>query len=111
MLERLDERRESETDPVLRERFARAAEDLDAAAIETLHAFAGRILRMHPIEAGLPPGYAVIDESEASLRLSDRWSQFLDELLEDEQLGKHLLSAFDAGIELREPEVSGGGVA
>ncbi len=102
VLERLDERRESETDPVLRERFARAAEDLDAAAIETLHAFAGRILRMHPIEAGLPPGYAVIDESEASLRLSDRWSQFLDELLEDEQLGKHLLSAFDAGIELRD---------
>ncbi|MCY3695635.1 MAG: UvrD-helicase domain-containing protein [Chloroflexi bacterium] len=100
VLERLDERRESETDALLRERFAQAAEDLDAAAIETLHAFAARILRMHPIEGGLPPGYSVIDESEASIKFTERWSQFLDELLEDESMGGHLLAAFDAGVRL-----------
>ena len=100
VLERLDERRESETDPLLRERFAQAAEDLDAAAIETLHAFAARILRMHPIEAGLPPGYRVIDESEASLNFAERWSLFLDDLLEDPSLSDDLLNAFDAGMQL-----------
>jgi len=100
ILERLDECRESETDLLRRERFAQAAEDLDAAAIETLHAFAARILRMHPIEAGLPPGYSVIDESEASIKFAERWSQFLDELLEDESMGDYLLAAFDAGVQL-----------
>ena len=100
VLERLDERSDTETNPLRRERFAQAGEDLDAAAIETLHAFAARILRMHPLEAGLPPGYSVIDESEASIKFAERWSQFLDELLEDESIGDHLLAAFDAGIQL-----------
>lgn len=100
VLERLDQRRDAETDPELEQRFAQAAEDLDSAAIETLHAFAARILRMHPIEAGLPPGFTVIDESEASLKFAERWSQALDETLEDESLGDHLLAAFDAGIQL-----------
>ncbi len=100
VLERLDQRRDAETDPALEQRFAQAAEDLDSAAIETLHAFAARILRMHPIEAGLPPGFTVIDESEASLKFAERWSQALDEMLEDESLGDHLLAAFDAGMQL-----------
>ncbi|MCY3568532.1 MAG: UvrD-helicase domain-containing protein [Chloroflexi bacterium] len=100
ILERLDELRESETDALRQERFAQAAEDLDAAAIETLHAFAARILRMHPIDAGLPPGYSVIDESEASIKFAERWSQFLDELLEDESLADHLLAAFDSGVQI-----------
>lgn len=100
VLERLDQRRDAETDPELERRFAQAAEDLDSAAIETLHAFAARILRMHPIEAGLPPGFTVIDESEASLKFAERWSQALDEMLDDESLGEHLLAAFDAGMQL-----------
>lgn len=100
VLERLDQRRDAETDPDLEQQFAQAAEDLDSAAIETLHAFAARILRMHPIEAGLPPGFTVIDESEASLKFAERWSQALDEMLEDELLGDHVLEAFDAGLQL-----------
>ena len=100
VLERLDERRLEETDPQLQLRFADAAEQLDNAAIETLHAFAARILRMYPIEAGLPPGFRILDETESSLAFAERWQQALDALLEDKALADHLLDAFDAGVEL-----------
>ena len=39
-----------------------ALDELDSAAIGTLHAFAKRILSEHPIEAGLPPLVEVLDE-------------------------------------------------
>ena len=39
-----------------------ALEELDAAAICTLHAFAQRILTEFPIEAGLPPRIEIRDE-------------------------------------------------
>src|SRR5207249_441105 len=45
-------------EPVARGGDARATvalEELDAAAVSTLHAFAQRILAEHPVEAGLPP--------------------------------------------------------
>ncbi|HLS74796.1 MAG TPA: UvrD-helicase domain-containing protein, partial [Actinomycetaceae bacterium] len=52
-----------DTDLVAEEdRAARALDDLDSAAIGTLHSFAQRILTMHPIEAGLPPLVEVMDE-------------------------------------------------
>ena len=100
MLEELDQRRAQAADPGRRRLFAEAAEQLDHAAIETLHAFAGRILRMHPLQAGLPPGFEVLDESQASLRFAQRWQEALDELLDNEALAEPLLTAFDAGIDL-----------
>ncbi len=99
VLERIDERRLEETTPELQRRFADAAEQLDNAAIETLHAFAARILRMYPIEAGLPPGFTIHDETESSLAFAERWQDALDDLLEDDALADDLLAAFDAGIE------------
>lgn len=100
VLEELDQQREQATDPARQQLLAEASEQLDHAAIETLHAFAGRILRLHPIEAGLPPGFQILDESQASLRFAKRWEQALDEILEDKELADPLLAAFDAGIEL-----------
>ena len=41
---------------------AAALDRLDHAPIGTLHSFARRILFDFPIEAGLPPGFAVLDE-------------------------------------------------
>ena len=76
----------------LRERLAespadpqrRAAVDaLDHAPIGTLHAFARRILFEFPVEAGLPPGFGVLDELESQLALDERWEDLLDELLDD----------------------------
>ncbi len=100
VLEELDQQREQATDPSRQQLFADAAEQLDLAAIETLHAFAGRILRLHPIEAGLPPGFQILDESAASLKFAQRWEEALDQILENEALAQPLLTAFDAGIQL-----------
>ncbi|MXX47488.1 MAG: AAA family ATPase [Chloroflexi bacterium] len=100
VLEELDQQRQSATDPARSELFAAAAEQLDHAAIETLHAFAGRILRMHPVEAGLPPGFRIVDESEALLSFNRRWDDALDAILEDESLAEPLLTAFDQQMTL-----------
>ena len=104
VLEELDQQREQATDPQRQRVLAEATTQLDQAAIETLHAFAGRILRLHPIAAGLPPGYRILDESEGSLKFAERWQRALDELLEDPELADPLLTAFDAGIELKHLE-------
>ena len=50
-----------------RQRCRRALDDLDGAAIGTLHSFAQRILAEHPIEAGLPPLIEVLDEVASSV--------------------------------------------
>jgi len=61
----------------------RALADLDHAPIGTLHAFARRILNDFPIDAGLPPGFGVLDELDSNLRFDDEWSDLLDHLLGD----------------------------
>ena len=67
---------------------------LDGAPIGTLHAFARRILFEFPIEAGLPPGFTVLDELESQLALEERWDGLLDDLLDDaDQLVAPELSA------------------
>ena len=43
--------------------FARALETPGGLRIETLHAFAGRVLRRFPLEAGVPPGFQELDEA------------------------------------------------
>ncbi|HEU4840305.1 MAG TPA: UvrD-helicase domain-containing protein, partial [Ilumatobacteraceae bacterium] len=62
----------------------RAALDaLDHAPIGTLHAFARRILFELPVEAGLPPGFTVLDDLESELAVEERFQDLLDELLDD----------------------------
>ncbi|HUF99264.1 MAG TPA: UvrD-helicase domain-containing protein [Ilumatobacter sp.] len=58
-----------------------ALNQLDHAPIGTLHAFARRILNEFPIEAGLPPGFGVLDELESNLAFDERWEELLDGLL------------------------------
>ena len=60
-----------------------ALDQLDGAPIGTLHAFARRILFEFPVEAGLPPGFTVLDELESQLALDERWDDLLDSLLDD----------------------------
>ncbi len=80
--------------------FRTALEQVDAAAISTLHAFAQRILTEHPIEARLPPDVAVLDEVASQVEFEDRWRQFRDRLLADPQLERTVLLAMSAGITL-----------
>lgn len=58
---------------------ATAREDVEAAAVSTIHAFCARILREHAIEAGVDPAFEVLDEvaSDRLLRAA------LDALVEE----------------------------
>ena len=77
-----------------------AVQQLDGAAVGTLHSFAQRILNEHPVEAGLPPGVEVLDEIGSQVEFELRWREFLDELLDDDTLGRSLLSLEAAGVKL-----------
>src|SRR5262249_29371625 len=72
--------------PAVRARCAQALDDLDAAAICTLHSFAQRILTEFPIEAGLPPRIEVRDEISSRLAFDARWRVFVDRMLDDPEL-------------------------
>jgi ATP-dependent helicase/nuclease subunit A len=77
-----------------------ALDELDGAAIGTLHSFAYRVLSDHPIEAGLPPLIDVLDEVESGVAFDERWTEQCAALLDDDSLGESLLFAMAAGITL-----------
>ena len=85
--------------PTERERCRVALEDVDDAALSTLHGFAQRILAEHPLEAGLPPRFEVVDDVEAAVRFDERWGQFLDALVADPELEPVLLPALALGVD------------
>ena len=92
---------ESHRDPAVRERCANAVHALDQAAIQTLHSFAGSLLRERPLEAGLPPGFDIRDEIEADIAFDRRWSEWLDETLDDPEAQEALRPALAEGLTLR----------
>ncbi|MBK7329954.1 MAG: UvrD-helicase domain-containing protein [Dehalococcoidia bacterium] len=65
-----------------REHYSQALDELDGAALQTLHSFAMRILSLYPLEAGLPPRISSATTSRPPSPSRDRWSRFRDELLE-----------------------------
>lgn len=54
-----------------RELFAKALETPGGLRIETIHAFAGRVLRRFPLEANVAPGFAELDDDASG----DLWDQ------------------------------------
>ncbi len=68
-----------------------AVEQLDSAAIGTLHSFAQRILSEHPVEAQLPPRVEVSDEVSSGIAFDRRWARVLDALLADPAMERTLL--------------------
>ncbi|MGQ0830665.1 MAG: UvrD-helicase domain-containing protein, partial [Microthrixaceae bacterium] len=80
------------------DRCRAAVEQLDGAAIGTLHSFAQRILSEHPVEAKLPPHVEVVDEVRSGIAFDRRWARVLDELLEDPTLERTLLLLDAAGV-------------
>jgi ATP-dependent helicase/nuclease subunit A len=84
-----------------RELAQRALDDLDGAAIGTLHAFAQRLLMEHPIEAGLPPLIEVLDEVGSSVAFEDRWSELQTALLDDDAIAEPLLIGMSLGMALK----------
>jgi ATP-dependent helicase/nuclease subunit A len=59
-----------------------AAREAEAAFVSTFHGFCARLLRVHPLQAGVEPGFEIIEESFAArlrtLAFSDALADFLD---------------------------------
>jgi ATP-dependent helicase/nuclease subunit A len=72
----------SSADPAVIAALAEDAEaKLDRATVTTIHGFCAEILRGHPLEAGLPPGFAA-DSGLAGRRMAaEEWTPFLEEEL------------------------------
>ena len=83
------------------ERAEQALDDLDGAAIGTLHSFAQQLLTAHPIEAGLPPMIEVLDEVGSSVAFEERWAELQRQLLDDDEIAQSLLLAMAVGVELK----------
>ena len=53
-----------EHSPIRRQRLREALGGLDAAALGTIHGFADRLLRLHPMEAGISPRYEICEDED-----------------------------------------------
>lgn len=83
-----------------RARAATALDDLDRAAVGTLHSFAQRILTEHAIAAGVPPLLEVLDEVGSSVAFDERWQSLRTALLDDDAMEQPLLLGLSAGLTL-----------
>ncbi len=84
--------------PDERARCAEALDDVDEAALQTLHGFANRILSAHAVEAGLPPGFSVRDATQVEVAFDTRWDDFLAGLQHHRRLGVPLRAAVSLGL-------------
>jgi ATP-dependent helicase/nuclease subunit A len=78
--------------------MAAARDEVDDAAIGTLHAFARRILLEQCVDAGLPPGFEVLDDTADVADFEMRWNRFADALLEDPGAERALVLGFSVGL-------------
>jgi ATP-dependent helicase/nuclease subunit A len=61
-------------------RLTAALARLDSCFVGTIHAFAARLLRERPVEAGVDPGFMEMDEAEDGAARREAWDAFAEEL-------------------------------
>ena len=83
-----------------RERSRQGVEQLDNAAIQTLHSFAAALLHERPLEAGLPPSFDTMDAIESELDFDEAWTQWIDAALDDPAMQPHFLMTLSLGLKL-----------
>ena len=71
--------------------FAKALETPGGLKIQTIHSFCESVLRRFPIEAGAPPGFSVIEDTESAVL----FNQALDWLAESAREEPEIAAAFD----------------
>jgi ATP-dependent helicase/nuclease subunit A len=76
---RLERELQSETNSSEeRGRFAEALHELDRAFLGTIHSFCGRILREHPLDAGLDPTFQEVSSEDMTLLERTFWRRWID---------------------------------
>ena len=93
-------KRAHDEDAGVAQRARDALDELDMAAIGTLHSFASRLLMENPIEAHLPPVISPMDEVASSVRSERWWSQIRTALLEGEETAEAMQVLMAAGVGL-----------
>ena len=83
-----------------RDRSRQGVEQLDNAAIQTLHSFAAALLHERPLEAGLPPSFDTMDAIESELSFDEAWTQWIDAALDDPALEPHFLMTLSLGLRI-----------
>jgi ATP-dependent exoDNAse (exonuclease V) beta subunit len=96
----LEKRQSSAPDRETVRRCREAIDQLDGAAIGTLHAFAQRILMENPVEARLPPRIQVLDEVSSDVAFDRRWVAFREELLNEPAYERPLRLLLASGVKL-----------
>jgi ATP-dependent helicase/nuclease subunit A len=83
---------ERETEALRRERLGAALAGLDSCFLGTIHAFAARLLRERPVEAGIDPGFVEMDEPEDGVARGEAWERFASGLFlrDDPRLARFL---------------------
>ncbi|HLG73380.1 MAG TPA: UvrD-helicase domain-containing protein [Chloroflexota bacterium] len=82
-----------------RARCAEGAFDVDLAAIQTIHSFAGGLLRLFPLEAGLPPDFTMWNELERDLAFKERFRRWLyDEVPASPEAARSVRLALGLGL-------------
>lgn len=88
------ERAAADDQPPLAAHLARARRLLPLARISTIHAFCARLLREHPLEAGVDPDFEVLDEYQSRTFLEAGLEEFLIAALRRGDPGaRHLIEA------------------
>ncbi len=83
----LDDRIAREGDVERRAALNRARRTLGLARISTIHAFCARMLREYPIEAGVDPGFEVLDEYQSMTFLEGQCRDSLADAVRGEKPG------------------------
>ncbi len=73
----LSKARGGAADTAERRRLDDALRQVDAAHIETIHAFASSLLKERPFDAGIDPGFEILDALGADLDFTDAWHGWL----------------------------------
>ena len=81
-------------------RNSQGVEQLDNAAIQTLHSFAAALLHERPLEAGLPPSFETMDAIESELAFDEAWTQWIDAALDEPDLRPHFLMTLSLGVKI-----------
>src|SRR5690606_26903990 len=67
---------------VERDRLVRALRLLEEARVSTIHGFCADLLREHPVEAGIDPQFAVLNEAQANALFDAAFSSWIEAQLE-----------------------------
>lgn len=88
----LDARTDDEQQTNRRRSLARARRTLGLARISTIHAFCARLLREHPIETGLDPGFEVLDEYQSTTFLERACRELVADAVREHDRGAFRLA-------------------